>query len=100
MMLMLNLQSQRRIMNAAILVVVVADRAIQHVIAENHIESFGASGLGAGGVGDHLETCPRLMSASAYQFAIHLDQAGITRLNWAHQRGVIANVRNVYLPEN
>src|SRR6266436_3646527 len=45
--LMLNGQQLRRVMDSAIAIVVVADRAVEHVVAENAIKCFH---LGSGGL--------------------------------------------------
>jgi hypothetical protein len=47
MLLMLNIERKSRIVDAAIFVIVVADRAVEHVIAENHVKGLGAGILGA-----------------------------------------------------
>src|SRR5260370_35934311 len=47
MLLMLNIERKSRIVNAAVFVVIVADCAVEHVIAKNHVEGLGAPILGA-----------------------------------------------------
>ena len=44
---MLDIQRQRRVVDPAVLIVVVADGAVEHVIAKNHIEGLGAGIFGA-----------------------------------------------------
>ena len=52
--LMLNVQLECRVVDPAILVVVVADRAVEHMVAENHIERLRPRILGTPGVSHHI----------------------------------------------
>src|SRR5271168_4373792 len=44
--LVLNIQCQGSVVDPAIFIVVVADSAVEHMIAQNDVEGFGTGGLG------------------------------------------------------
>ena len=47
MLLVLNIQLKCGVVDPAILIVVIADSAVEHVIAKDHIEGFGAGIFGS-----------------------------------------------------
>ncbi len=100
MLLVLDIQGQRRVVYPAVLVVVIAYRAIEHVIAKNHIEGFRARILGSLRFRDDFHPGNDLGSAGTYEFAIHFDYAGIAGLDRPHQGRVITDVRNLIVTKN
>jgi hypothetical protein len=89
--LMLNGEHFRGVMHGAVTIVVVADSAIELMIAQNAIE--GLPPRGECRLGDSRNPHARRNDgcASAYEIPIHLDYAGIAGLNGT-QLGVITNL--------
>jgi hypothetical protein len=86
---MLNLQRHGSIVHAAVLVVVVADGAVQHVIAEDDIEGLGAGVLGPPGFRNYRHLRGNLGAAGADELAIDFDHAGVAGLDRAHEGRMI-----------
>ena len=51
---MLNCQHFRRVVDRTIPVVIVADRAVEHVVAEDPVESLPLRGVGPWGLGGNI----------------------------------------------
>jgi hypothetical protein len=79
-------------MNGAVAVVVIANRAIEHMIAEDAVKGFALRRVRTRRRGDHVHALCSHRSASSYQFAVDFNHAGIAGLD-RPKLGVIANVR-------
>ena len=91
--LMLDGEKPRGVMDCAVTVVVVADRAVEHVIAENPVERFPLSGDRPCGSRGNVHPGRDVGGAGPDQFAVHLHHARVAGLNRAKLR-VIANLGN------
>src|SRR6202030_912356 len=65
--LVLDPEGHCRVVDAAVLVVVIADRAIEQVVAEDRVEGLRARIHGTFGFGDNLHTGADLRAAGADQ---------------------------------
>ena len=99
--LVFNVEQRCGVMHGAVFVVVVADRAIEQVIAENAIEGFALRYIDALAFGEDNHSSSDGSSAGADQLAIHFHHAGIARLDRTQLR-VITHLRNgsAYAVEN
>jgi len=79
--LVLNSQQFRRVMDDAVAVVVVADRAVQHVIAQNAIECFHLGRLCLRRLREDRHSIGDWGCTGSNQSAIHFHHARVTRLN-------------------
>jgi hypothetical protein len=79
------------VVNGAAAVVVVADRAIQEVIAQDPVKGRPLRCANTLRGGDHAHAVGGQRSASPDQFAIHLHHAGVAGLNRS-KLGVVANL--------
>src|ERR1700719_1915205 len=100
MLLMLDVEGKRGIVHPAVFVVVIADGAIEHVIAEDHIEGFRAGILRALGLGHYLHVRAYFGSAGTDELPIYLNDAGVAGLNRSHEGRVIADMGNFLVPED
>ena len=91
--LMLHCEHFCRVVDRAIPVVIVADRAVEHMVAENSVERLPLCGVGSWGLGDNIHACRNSGRACSYELSVDLDHTGIARLNRA-ELGMIANVGN------
>src|SRR5438094_3632937 len=89
--LMLNGQQLRRVMDSAIAIVVIADRAIKKVITEDAIKCFHLGGRGLRGFCGDRYSIGDSGSAGPNQATVLFNHAGVTRLNRAELR-VVADV--------
>ena len=78
---MLHLEHLGRVVDRAIAVVVVADRAVKHVVGEDPVESLPLRGIGPGRLGLHLHPVANRGGASPDQMSVDLDQAGVACLD-------------------
>jgi hypothetical protein len=92
-MLVLHIENRRRVMNRAVLVVVIADRAVQHVILENAVKRFTLSNVDGLAHGLHVHSRGYPSRTRSRQFAIHLDQASVAAFDRPHLL-YVANLRN------
>lgn len=90
---MLNGQHLRRVMDGAITIVVVADRAVEHVVAENAIKSFHLCGCCLGGLRRDSHSICGYGRAGSNQSAVHFNNACVASLNRPELR-VVADMRN------
>jgi hypothetical protein len=90
--LVLYLQHLSRVVDRAIPVVIVANRAVKHVIAENPIECFPLRTVSPARFRLHLHAFDNRHRAGALELTIHFDQASVTGLDRA-QLMMIANCR-------
>ena len=88
---MFNSQQLRRIVNGAIAVTVVADRAVKQVVAENPIERLPLSLTRRSGIRGDTQAWRHSGGAGPRELAVNLNHAGVAGLDWAKLR-VIANV--------
>ena len=79
-------------MHGAVAVVVVADRAVEHVIAEDAVKGFALRRVRARRGRHHVHALGRHGAAGSHQFAVDLHHAGIAGLDRS-KLGVIANLR-------
>ena len=80
---MLDLEHGRGVVHGAVAVVVVADGAVEQVIAEDAIEGLALGGVGALRFGEDSHAFGGGGSAGANQLAVGLDHAGIAGLDRA-----------------
>ena len=88
---MLNGQQLRRVMHRAIAIVVVANRAVEHVVAENPIECLHLRGRCLRGLGGDPHSLCDSSRAGPHQAAVRFNHARVTRLNRTELR-VVADV--------
>ena len=69
-------------MDCAIAIAVVANGAIQKVVAENPIKCFALRLSCYRGVRRDTHVAPNGSGAGSHKLAIDFDHAGVTRLNW------------------
>ena len=91
--LVLDGQQLGRVVHRAIPVVIVADRAVKHVIAENPVERFPLSGDRSCGSCGNVHAGRAMRGASPDQFAVHLHHTRVASLNRA-ELWMIANLGN------
>jgi hypothetical protein len=91
--LMFNGQQLRRVVNRAIAIIVVADSAVEKMIAEDAIERSYLGGRRLCGLGGDLHSIGDRGRAGSDQAAVHFDHACVTRLNRAELR-VVADMRD------
>jgi hypothetical protein len=91
--LMLHREHFCRVVDRAIPVVIVADRAVEHVVAEDPVERLTLCGVGPWGLGGNLHASGNSGCACSDKLPVDLDHAGVTRLNRA-ELGMITNVGN------
>jgi hypothetical protein len=94
---MLHREHLGRVMDGAITVVVVADRAVKHVILEQTVESLPLRGIGPDRLGLNNHARSGTGGAGARQLSIDLDQAGVARLDGA-KLVMITDTRNLSVP--
>jgi len=75
----------------AVAIVVVADGAVEHVFAENAVESFLLRGGGSHRRRQDIHPGSDDGRARALELSVHFDHAGIAGLNWA-ELGVVADL--------
>jgi hypothetical protein len=90
---MFDVKELRRVMHGTVAVVVVADRAVEHVIAEDAVKGLALRRVCTRRGRDHAHAVRRHSATSSRQFAVDLDHAGIAGLDRS-KLGVIADVRN------
>ena len=78
---MLNSEHLCRVMDRAIPVIIVADRAVEHVVTEDPIEGQALRRRGPSRTGVNFHPCFNDGCAGPYQLSIHLDQTSVTGLN-------------------
>ena len=81
---MLHIQFCRRVVDRAIPVVVVAHRAVQHMVLQNAVERLALRDVDGLARGLHLHPSGHPGPARAHQFAVHLHHAGIAALDRPH----------------
>ena len=87
-------QQVGRIVYRAIAVIVVADCAVEQVVAQNTVESFALRDIYPQRFGIHPHASGWLRCASPYQLAVNFNDACIAGLDRTHLR-VIADLRNL-----
>jgi hypothetical protein len=90
---MFDVEEDSSVMDGAIAIVVVADRAIKFMISKNVIECLALCRPGTRRRGFHLGAVNGIDSAGSDELAVHLDHTGIAGLDGT-KLGVIANLRN------
>ncbi len=90
--LMLDCEQLGGVMHGAVAVVVVADRAVEQMIAEDAVKGFALRRIRTRRRGDHVHALGGHGAAGSHQFAVDLHHAGIAGLDRS-KLGVIANVR-------
>ena len=81
--LMIHREHFSGVMHRAVAVVVVADRAVKHMVFEQTVEAFPLRGVSPGGLGLHLHVRGNPRGAGAHNLAVHLDHASVARLDRA-----------------
>ncbi len=94
--LMLHVHERGGVMDRAVLVIVVADGAIEIVVLEDAVEGFSLGDVDdlTGGFDDHAGT--DLGAAGADELSVDADHAGVAALNGAHL-GYVADLRDFFL---
>src|ERR1700686_1367522 len=85
---MLNSQQLRRVMDGAVSIIVVADCAVEHVVAENAIKCFHLGRRRLRRLGGDLHSIGNAGRAGPHQAAVRFHHASVTRLNRAELRMV------------
>jgi hypothetical protein len=80
---MLDGERPGSVMHGAIAITVVANRAVQQVIAEDAIKGFALGGISPGRGRRNGHAVDKLGRASANQLSVDLDHAGVAGLNGA-----------------
>jgi hypothetical protein len=91
---MIHREHLGRIVHRAVSVIVVADRAVKHMVLEQTVEGFPLRSVSPGGLGLNLHADGNLGGAGSPKFAVYFYQTGIARLDRAQLR-VVANLRNL-----
>ena len=91
--LVLHIQLFRRVVDRAIPIVVVAHRAVQHVVLQNAVEGLALGDVDGLACSLNLHPGDNLRRARTHQFAVDLYHAGIAALNRTHLRE-IADLRH------
>ena len=86
--LVFDLKQLGRIVNGAVTVVVVAYRAVQHVIGQQAIERFTLRGVSLWRIRSHAHALLDVHGASTGELSLHFDHAGVARLERAKLRMV------------
>ena len=94
--LVLHVKHLGRVVDLAVLVVVVADGAIEKVVGEDVVERLPLRGIGPGRLCFHAHPGGDLRGAGPHQLAVHLDHAGVAGLQGA-KLVVVADVGNLGL---
>jgi hypothetical protein len=81
--LMIHREHLGRVVHRAVAVIVVADRAVKHMVLEQTVEGFALRGVSPGGFGLDLHPGGNLCRAGAPKLAVDLHHTSIARLNWA-----------------
>jgi hypothetical protein len=89
--LVFDRKKSRRIVNRAVAVAVVADRAIQEMIAQYAVKCLALRSARARRRGDDINAIRGQRAASPGQFAIHLDHTSVAGLNRS-KLGVVTNL--------
>lgn len=92
--LMLNFEKARSVVYRTVAIIVVADGAVEKVIAENSIEGFTLSRLRSRGCGLDVNAIGGRCCASSHELAVHLNHAGIAGLDGT-ELGVVTDLRDV-----
>ena len=93
--LVLDREQFRGVVDGAVAVVVVADRAVEQVVAEDAIECLALGGRRPRRLGGRPSSpSAACRCAGADQLAVDLDHAGVAGLDGA-ELGVIADLRNL-----
>jgi hypothetical protein len=93
--LVLDAQQFFRVVDSAVSVVIIADRAVENVIGENAVERFSLRSAGVLGVCKNLHPGGHCRGARSHEFPIGLYHAGVTRLDRTKLR-VIADLRKLH----
>ena len=93
--LMIHREHLGRVMHRAVSVIVVAHRAVKHMILEQTVEGFPLRGISPGGLGLNLHAGGNLGGAGSPKFAVDLHHASVAGLDRAQLR-VVANLRNLF----
>ncbi len=91
---MKHIEVLRGVVNGAVAIVVIADRAIEVVISEDAVEGFALRDVGAETFCRYLRSGYYLGSARTNQFPAPLDHAGVASLDGSHMR-VVADLRKM-----
>lgn len=91
--LMFHIEQRGGVVHGAVFVVVIADRAIEHVISQDAIEGFALGHIDELGFCHHQHPEGNRSSAGTRQGSVHLDHAGIAGLNGPELR-VITDLWN------
>ena len=84
------------VVDGAVLVVVVADGAVEHVVLQDAVEGFALGDVDGLACGDYVHAGGDVGGAGAGKFAVDLDHAGVAALDGAHLRDV-ADLRDGFL---
>ena len=90
--LMLDREQLGGVMHGAVAVVVVADRAVEQMIAEDAVKGFALRRVRARRRRNHVHALRGHGAAGSHQLAVDLHHAGVAGLNRS-KLGVIANLR-------
>src|SRR5215469_18816505 len=90
---MFDLEEDGSVVDGAVAIVVVADRAVEQMIAQDTIEGFALRCLHPGRPGFDPDAVDGSGSAGSHELAVHLNQAGIAGLDGT-KLGMIADLRN------
>ena len=92
--LVLDVKKLGRVMHRAVTVVVIADRAVEQMIAEDPVKGFALRSVRARRGRDHIHAVLNEGATGSYQLAVHLHHAGVACLDRS-QLGVVTNLRNL-----
>jgi hypothetical protein len=90
---MLDVKQLSGVMDNAVTVAVIANCAIQKMVAENSVEGFSLRGIRAWRKRNYIHIIDREGSAGSCQSAIYLNHAGVASLDWPQLR-VITDLGN------
>jgi hypothetical protein len=91
--LMFDGEQNRGVVDGAVAVVIVADRAVEQMISEDAIEGITLRCLRPRWPGFDMGAIDSIGSAGSHKLAVHLNHAGIASLDWTKLR-MIADLRN------
>jgi hypothetical protein len=94
--LVVDVKTLGGVMNRAVLIVVVADRAIEIVIFKEVVKGFALRALGSPARRRHFHSCRDLRAARANQLAIDIHHAGVTGFDRT-KLGVVADLGQMSL---
>jgi hypothetical protein len=80
---MIHREHLGRVVHRAVAVIVVADRAVKHMVLEQTVEGFPLRGVSPGRLGLHLHAGGNLCGAGAPKLAVDLHNASVARLDRA-----------------